>query len=148
MKSKLLSPRYFNLFFLLALALHFILPIQNIIFPLHAYLGFTLIFLGLILNFWSVATLKRNNTSIDFNNTPTRLVTDGVFRISRNPIYLSGVVFSLGVSILLGSLVVLIFSISLLLVLNKYHIPYEEIELEKIFGKEYLEYKHKVRRWL
>ena len=87
-------------------------------------------------------------TTIDFYEAPNRLVTDGPFHISRNPIYLSGVILSLGVAILLGSLITFVFPIALLVILDRYYVPFEEKRLEETFGTQYLEYKQRVRRWI
>ncbi len=132
----------------LAIGLHFIFPIRQIIELPYRLLGLIFIFLGLILNIWSIKVLKEKKTPIDFDKQTIRLVTDGPFLISRNPIYLSGVLVSLGLAISLGSLVTFIFPIVLFLILDKYHIPYEEKKLEKIFGKEYIKYKIKIKRWI
>ena len=130
------------------IGLHFVLPIKRIVYSPYTYLGFVFILLGLALNTWSVRELKKRNTTIDFQEMPNRLVTDGPFRISRNPLYLGGVILSLGIAILLGSLITFVFPVALLLILDRLHIPAEETRLEKIFGEEYLEYRQQVRRWI
>jgi len=76
------------------------------------------------------------------------LGVEGPFKFSRNPMYIGLVNVSLGVSLLFGTVIFLLAPILLFLTLNFYNIPYEEKKMEKIFGKEYLEYKKKVRRWL
>ncbi len=103
---------------------------------------------GIVLNVWSSRLLIKKSTVIDFYEAPTKLVTDGPFRISRNPVYLSGVILSLGIAILLGSLITFVFPIALLLILDRFYIPIEEERLETSFGKEYLEYKQRARRWI
>lgn len=148
MKNRLLPPGYLNIFLVLAIVLHFIFPIKKIVSPSYSFVGFILIVLGVILNIWSGNTLRRSNTTIDFTGTPSRLVTDGPFRFSRNPIYLSGVSLSLGVTIALGSLIMLIFSTVLFVILNRFYIPFEENRLADEFGRKYHEYKRSVRRWI
>jgi protein-S-isoprenylcysteine O-methyltransferase Ste14 len=61
---------------------------------------------------------------------------------------LGGVILSLGIAVLLGSLITFVFPIVLLLILDQLYIPVEERKLEETFGKEYLEYKQRVRRWI
>ena len=146
--DKLLPPSYLNIFLVLPIGLHFVLPIKRIVHSPYTYLGFVFILLGLALNTWSVRELKKRNTTVDFQEMPNRLVTDGPFRISRNPLYLGGVILSLGIAILLGSLITFGFPVALLLILDRLYIPAEETRLEKIFGEEYLEYRQKVRRWI
>jgi len=148
MKGKLPPPTCLNTFIPLAIALHFVLPIKRIIYPPYTYLGSTLILLGVVLNIWSVRLLRRMNTTIDFYGRPKELAIDGPFRISRNPTYLSGVILSLGIAILLGSVITFAFPVALFLILNGLYIPSEEEVLEKTFGREYLEYKQKVGRWI
>jgi protein-S-isoprenylcysteine O-methyltransferase Ste14 len=148
MRNKLLPPTYLNTFLVLAIGLHFILPIKRIIHSPYTYFGLIIILFGVALNVWSARLLKKKSATVDFHETPTRLVTDGPFRISRNPLYLGGVILSLGIAVLLGSLITFVFPTALLLILDKLYIPVEEEGLEKTFGKEYLEYKQRVRRWI
>jgi protein-S-isoprenylcysteine O-methyltransferase Ste14 len=53
-----------------------------------------------------------------------------------------------GVSILTGSLVTFIFPLLFIILTEIFVIPTEEKNLERKFGKRYLEYKKQVRRWL
>jgi protein-S-isoprenylcysteine O-methyltransferase Ste14 len=148
MRNKLLPPTYLNTFLVLAIGLHFILPIKRIIHSPYTYLGLIIILFGVALNLWSARLLKNKSATIDFYEAPAGLVIDGPFRISRNPLYLGGVILSLGIAVLLGSLITFVFPIGLLLILDQLYIPVEERRLEETFGKEYLEYKQKVRRWI
>ena len=147
MQGRRLPPKYLNLFLVLSIGLHVVLPIRRILHAPYTYLGLAFIFCGVALNLWSVSCLKRQRTTNDFFEAPSQLVMDGPFRMSRNPIYLSGVATSLGVAILLGSLIAFVFPIALWVILNGLYIPIEEELLEKTFGEEYLGYKQRVRRW-
>lgn len=147
MRDRLVPPTWFNIFLVLPVGLHFVLPIRRVIRPPVTYPGALLIVLGVILNIRSLGALRRNRTTTDFHRMPNRLVTEGPFRISRNPAYLSGVVVSLGIAMLLGSLITFVFPVALLLILDRLYIPSEEETLEKLFGDEYLEYKRGTRRW-
>jgi protein-S-isoprenylcysteine O-methyltransferase Ste14 len=148
MNKKLISPQFLNVGLLISIGIHFIFPIYIIVTFPYTIFGLILILLGLSLNIWSVRELKRNNTIIAFKETALQLVISGPFRISRNPIYLSGVILSLGFAIFLGSLSMFLFPVILLLILNFYYIPVEETELEETFRGKYLLYKRKVRRWI
>lgn len=147
MRDKLLSPRYLNILLMLQLGFHFVLPIASVIHSPWSYLGAIIILISLALNVWAVRQLKKDAT-IDFFEIPRSLETGGVFRISRNPIYLSGVMLSLGIAILFGSLITFVFPVVLWVILDRLYIPTEEMRLERIFGDEYLQYKQKVRRWI
>ena len=78
----------------------------------------------------------------------TSLVTDGVYRLSRNPMYLSLLILLIGWSIYLGSLGATMLPPLFVWVITTLQIKPEEQALEKVFGQEYLEYKQRVRRWL
>lgn len=79
---------------------------------------------------------------------PKKLITSRLFRIGRNPTYLGMIISLIGEAIFLGSLITFIIPIVFAVLINIINIPFEEKNLEKAFGKEYLAYKKKVRRWI
>ena len=88
------------------------------------------------------------NTEIHTFKKPRRLVTDGVFKISRNPIYLGFAISLLGVWILLGSLLPIVGCLLFILVANYWYIPFEERAMKETFGAKYENYTSTVRRWI
>ncbi len=148
MKKNLPPPKYLNILPILAIVLHFFWPINRIIPAQFNYLGWGFILLGVVLNIWSAKVLKEQKTTINFHETPNSLVVTGPFSRSRNPIYLSGVILFFGLAILLGSVITFLFPIALLLILDRLYIPSEEMSLEKTFGRRYLDYRNRVRRWI
>lgn len=104
--------------------------------------------MGLFTNLQARRTLREANTTDNIFENPKVLITEGVFRYSRNPMYLGGIVFSFGLAILLGSLVAFIFPIVLFVLLNSLYIPKEEDQLRTMFGKKYFDYEKRVRRWI
>ena len=148
MKNKILPPTYFMIFLLLSAGLHFIFPIKRLIFTPYTYSGTILIVLGIILNIWSDQLLKKKKTTVKPFEKPTSLETSGPFKISRHPMYLGMASVLLGVSIVLGSLITFIFPIIFIITAEKMFISVEEKNLEKTFGKKYLDYKNKVRKWI
>lgn len=78
----------------------------------------------------------------------TTIITDGVYKYSRNPIYVAMAVVYAGIAIVAGSWLALLFLPLCLLFIRYYVIAREEAYLEEKFGKEYLDYKARVRRWL
>lgn len=87
-------------------------------------------------------------TAFDARRTTTTLVTTGIYKISRNPAYLSLVLFYIGLSFIINSIWILILVITVVFSLQKFCIEREEKYLEGKFGSQYLEYKKQVRRWL
>jgi protein-S-isoprenylcysteine O-methyltransferase Ste14 len=124
---------------LLWIILHFVFPIRMIFELPFNLIGLAPIIVGLFINIQATITLKRGRG---------RLVTEGAFQYSRNPIYLGGMVFFFGLAILLGSLVSFVFPAIMLLLVHFVYIPNEEKELKTMFGEEYLDYMKRVRKWI
>ena len=126
----------------------------SFVFPYKLELGVVVSILGLLLLIVSVKSFINNNTTINPLNLKksTYLVTDGLFRFSRNPMYLGMLLFLLGTSIVLNIIGGLIISILFIFYMNFYmnffQIMPEEIALENLFGKDYRNYRKKVRRWI
>lgn len=146
--KKPLPPTYFTLSMIFIVIIHFIFPIIKFIsFPWNLT-GLIPIAIGSLLNLIADSSFKKINTTVKPFEESTALLTDGVFRISRNPMYLGMAFILSGISILLGSLspffVILIFMFAMDFVF----IRKEEAMLQKKFGTTWLEYKKTVRRWI
>ena len=151
---RLIHPFYIAIpLILLMFILHFVFPIQMILVFPFTLIGLVPIILGLFINHQASRTLQ-NRTTFDSihwlytNEKPKILVTEGLFQYSRNPMYLSAILLGFGLAILLGSLVSFVFPTIFFLLLHFLYIPNEENQLKTIFGKEYLDYKKRVRKWI
>ena len=78
----------------------------------------------------------------------TSLVVGGLYRFSRNPIYLAWLLALTAWGLLLNDGLALPFLPAFVLYMNRFQISPEERALEKLFGGHYLNYKRQVRRWL
>ena len=76
-----------------------------------------------------------------------KLTTEGPFRLSRNPGYLSFVMIYAGIALLRNSLWAILLLPLVVMVMQREVIGREESYLERTFGEEYLTYKVRVRRW-
>ncbi len=76
------------------------------------------------------------------------LVTTGVFRFSRNPMYLGMVVFLAGVALLLNHIALWLAVAIFCLWLRFSFIAKEELQMQETFGQAYKDYQQQVRRWL
>ena len=148
MKSGILPPTYFIISLLLSVGLHFVFPVKKVIYPPYTYLGIVFIIFGIVLNIWSDSLFKKKKTTVKPYENPAEIETSGPFRISRHPMYLGMVAILLGVAIVLGSLITFVFPVLFVILMEIMFIPLEEKNIEKVFGKKYLEYKKKVRRWI
>ena len=87
-------------------------------------------------------------TNILHHRPANNLIQSGLYRFSRNPIYVSALLLQLGIAMLMNNLwIVLLIPISKV-VFDRYVIAGEEAYLERAFGEAYLDYKRSVRRWL
>jgi protein-S-isoprenylcysteine O-methyltransferase Ste14 len=78
----------------------------------------------------------------------TRLVSSGVYSVSRNPIYLGMLLVMFGWAVLLNSPGALVVSAAFVAYLDRFQIRPEERALTGILGQEYVEYRKRVRRWV
>jgi protein-S-isoprenylcysteine O-methyltransferase Ste14 len=144
----LLPPSYALVCLVAALALHFLFPIPRIIPAPYVLLGIPLVVLGAWLSVWAENIFKQQNTTVKPFEESSALVVEGPFRFSRHPMYLGFVIVMLGVAVLLGSAVAFLAPIAMFATLGTLFIPHEEKSLEKTFGREYVDYKKRVRRWI
>lgn len=146
--KKILPPTLFLAYVIGAWILHYVFPIKSIIPVPYTYLGIPLIILGIGVNVWVDRLFKINKTTVKPFEQPSFLITKGPFRLSQHPMYLGFVSILLGEAIFLGSLITFIAPILMFITFEKYFIPYEERNLQKIFGKKYQDYKKQIRKWI
>jgi protein-S-isoprenylcysteine O-methyltransferase Ste14 len=108
-------------------------------------------FAGLAVCLLGVLPFRRVRTTLD----PTRperastLVTGGIFRVTRNPMYLGMLLVLIAWGVYLSSaLGLLLGPPAFVLYLNRFQIAPEERALASAFGREYTEYAQRVRRWV
>lgn len=118
--------------------------------PFKIYISLFFISLGFIVTFSSARNFKKKDTTVNpmKPNETTKLVTDGFFKITRNPMYLGMLLFLLGLSIYNGLIVGLIFLPLFVGYITYFQIIPEENAMLEIFGEEFTLYMKKVRRWI
>lgn len=111
--------------------------------------GLIAVVIGLVLYSWCLVFHYRSyRASVRVSFSPPHLVIAGPYRISRNPMYVSGLFAWLGWTVFYGSPAVFVALVLLWSVFTFRVIPYEERQLEALFGDDYLAYKRSVRRWI
>ena len=116
--------------------------------PVAVSLGCAVVVCGVIGLAAAIRTIWRAQTPISPYKPTTALVTDGLFRFSRNPIYVSDTLIYVGLSLALNAWWALALTPALVWIMQVGVIAREEIYLERKFGDDYLRYKRQVRRWL
>lgn len=104
--------------------------------------------LGIIVSYMAEGQFRQAGTTVQPFKTSSFLVTDGLYRFSRNPMYLGMVLILGGVALLLGSLTPIGVLSLFPVMINYQFIRRQEQMLTTQFGQDWLEYKTQVRRWI
>lgn len=126
------------------------LPALAFDFMLRLPLSWSLAGLGALFLLTGIGTIMLSGTTVN-PLTPgkaARLVTHGVYSISRNPIYVGDVLLLAAWGFRLGNYAALAFPPLLVLWLDRFQIAPEEKALAAKFGAGFDEYRRKVRRWI
>jgi protein-S-isoprenylcysteine O-methyltransferase Ste14 len=121
------------------------LPIPQ---PLGQIAGLAVCFAGLALVVIGLAGFVSHGVNPMPARPASSLVSGGVYRLSRNPMYAGMVAILLGTGIAAAGKAILIGAVVLFAFLNWYVIPREEKYLTRTFGEDYLDYCRRVRRWI
>lgn len=109
-----------------------------------------LIALAVTIGLAGIWEFRKFGTTIDPTKPEksTSLVSSGIFRVTRNPMYLSMLLIVIAMMLKLGSASGFVGVIFFALYITYFQIKPEEVVIEGIFGKDYVTYKSKVRRWI
>lgn len=123
-------------------------PLPILFRPLSMIIGLPLLAIGLVIIVSSVVRFKRANTNPEPWKPTTAIVANGIYRYTRNPMYVGMTLIYLGVTFAINSIWFLPFLIVVLMAIHYGVILREEAYLERKFGEEYSNYKTQVRRWI
>ena len=130
------------------LLLHFLLPLGTIIPAPWCLLGLIPLALGIGVNLAADNAFHKAGTTVKPFEESAVLVTGGVYRISRNPMYLGFALILAGVAVLLGALSPWAGVPAFVLLVDRRFIAVEERMLAARFGTAWKEYAAAVRRWI
>jgi len=97
-----------------------------------------------------VISFRRAQTTVNplKPETSTALVSTGIYGITRNPMYLGMLTVLLAWAVYLSSVWALLGPVAFALYITRFQIIPEERALRSLFGPSFVEYTHRVRRWL
>ena len=109
-----------------------------------------LVVIGLSISISGMVSFRRAKTTINPSkpSAASSLVTSGVYRYTRNPMYLGLSITLMGWAVFLSNPLALLAVPPFVLYVNRLQINPEERVLSSLFGAEYAAYTEKVRRWL
>ena len=111
-------------------------------------LGLLLVVAGGIIGIPATRLFRRAGTNVEPWRPATRIVTGGVYRWTRNPMYLGMALIHAGLALAFDGPIALLLLPLVLIVIQTQVIAREEGYLETKFGDDYRRYKARVRRWL
>jgi len=111
-------------------------------------IGFALVVIGFLCGVAAFLAFRKARTTLDPHGKVSAIVTSGIYRFTRNPIYLGFLLMLIGLPLNSGSYWGVLLAPIFLLSMNSLVIEKEEAYLEKKFKDVYTSYKSRVRRWL
>jgi protein-S-isoprenylcysteine O-methyltransferase Ste14 len=105
---------------------------------------------GAIISAWGIISFRQARTTVNpmKPDTTTSLVVSGIYRWTRNPMYLGFLLVLLGWAIFLSNALSFILVAALMLYLDRFQVKPEERALHSLFGQQFAIYASRVRRWL
>ncbi len=131
-----------------ALVLNWILPFPEPWAGILRIVGGAGVLTGFVLGATAIAAMMRAHTSPDPHRPTTRLVTEGPYRFTRNPIYLGFLLISVGFTLVAGTLWGFLLSPVLIWAVTAIVIRAEEGYLATRFGGVYRAHMDRARRWI
>lgn len=115
-----------------------------------SYVAAIFVLIGITFCVAGVISFRLAKTTVDPNNPEqaSELVTKGIYKVSRNPMYVGFAFILIGWGVWLTSLWAILCIVGFVVYLTLFQIIPEERALTKLFGQQYTEYTSQVRRWL
>jgi protein-S-isoprenylcysteine O-methyltransferase Ste14 len=148
MTKRTLPPTYFLASLALMAALAFTLPVAPLLSGWQRAIGLVPIAAGVWLNLAADRAFKELGTTVRPFERSSALATGGVFRLSRNPMYLGMILMLIGVALLLGALSPLLVAAGFAAIIDTRFVPAEEQMLAETFGDAWTAYRDRTRRWI
>ncbi len=147
-KPRIFPPVWLLLCLLALVALDRWLPIAQLYPSLSRWWNWLVILPGLVLIIIALGGFRKADTGAVPFSKSTALVTDGIYRFTRNPMYLGMALILAGVAIRLGTLSAWLPVVFFIFIIQRQFVRNEEIFLTAIYGDEFRAYCRKVRPWL
>lgn len=111
-------------------------------------LGGGVILTGIAFNLFAIMHFKNQKENPIPWTGSEQMIASGIYRFTRNPMYLGMSLIALGIAMLVGSFAMIVAAIIATVIIDRFVIIPEETYLEARFGEGYSAYKNQVRRWI
>ena len=149
--SKLLSykpPRIAMVLMTISIGLWYFSPPQTLLYiPYKLIAGISIVF-GFTVMTWAWLQFRKSDTAVCPTSITSRIVTDGAYKYSQNPMYLGMLFMLTGASFLMGTMPSMFAPMGFFIIIDKVFIPYEEEKLLSDFGDVYFNYQVGTGRWI
>ena len=145
---KIAPPILTLIFIFIAYVAKWTIPISFVVPSILRNIGFGLIVVGFLLGIAAFLEFRKARTTVDPHGSVSNIVTSGIYRFTRNPIYMGFLLMLIGIPLNSGTYWGIILVPVFIYFMNSLVIEREEAYLEKKFGDVYTSYKSRVRRWL
>jgi protein-S-isoprenylcysteine O-methyltransferase Ste14 len=135
-------------FIVLAYFLGRFVPLPFAIPPILQYFGLAMTFIGFLLGIGAFMEFRKARTTLDPHGSAKQLVTAGIYRYTRNPIYLGFLLMVIGFPLNSGVIWGLVLAPFYMMTMSRLVIEREEAYLGRKFKNQYTSYTSRVRRWL
>ena len=131
------------------LAISRLIPSLTLSIPANTLIGVVVVLIGATVALTGVLEFRKAKTTVDprYPQKSEKLVITGIYKISRNPMYLGFLFMLLGWFVILENVSTLLFLPIFVIYINHFQIKPEEQFLLKKFGPDFSQYCSKVRRW-
>ena len=136
------------LFIAIAYFLGRFVPLPFLVPPILRNIGLLLTFIGFLCGIGALLEFRKARTTLDPHGSSKQIVSSGVYRFSRNPIYVGFLMMVVGLPLTSGFYWGIVLAPFYIMMMNRLVIQHEEAYLEKKFGKTFTSYTSQVRRWL
>ncbi len=147
--NKNIHPPFVALFYIVvAMVLQRFVPIPLEVPAAGRYVGLGMTFIGFLLGVGAFIEFRKARTTLDPHGSVRALVTGGIYRFTRNPIYLGFLLMVIGLPLNSGIYWGIVAAPFFGTTMSRLVIEKEEAYLEKKFKEQYAGYRSRVRRWL
>jgi protein-S-isoprenylcysteine O-methyltransferase Ste14 len=145
--TKIHPPILAGALLLVTLALHFMLPEERVV-GWEQVIGLLFVMFGVGTSCFAAAIFQARETTKNPYGEPAAFVVQSPYTWTRNPMYLGLTAALFGLALFFTSIVMLAGPAVFFAVIDRIVIPREEETMERLFGKDYLDYANRVRRWI
>jgi protein-S-isoprenylcysteine O-methyltransferase Ste14 len=146
--NKIMPPTWLLIAISVMIILHFLLPGGWVVPKVWNLTGLVFLTAGVMANLMADSAFHKAHTTVKPFEESTVLVTDGVFQLSRNPMYLGFVLILAGIAMLLRTISPYVVILAFVILIDTTYVRVEERILAEKFGAAWEAYQSRTRRWL